>query len=229
MWFPSWLRSLRSSLEAQRRTNRRRKKSHRRNQWPQFRLEILEDRTLLSPYLVTTTVDSGPGSLRDAITQVNADTSHTLYPSPSNSNVDEIDFNITAASDTGGGYNAGTGVATIAPQAYLAQINTAVFINGYTQPGASPNTLSVGDNAVLRVQLALNALPSGTQGLKLHANGSTIRGLVFNGVGSGVEAMSLNASDYVTPNNYRVEGNFIGTDVSGTSLKQARFLGPPTP
>jgi hypothetical protein len=182
------------------------------------RLEALEDRTLLSPYLVTTTADSGPGSLRDAITQINADTSHTLYPSPGNPSVDEIDFAVTAASDTGGGFNAGTGVATIAPQTYLPQITTAVFINGYTEPGASPNTLSVGDNAVLKVQLALNALPSGTQGLKLHANGSTIRGLVINGANSGVGAMSLNASDYVTPNNYHVEGNFIGTDVSGTSV-----------
>src|SRR5215471_2335152 len=73
-----------------------------------LRLEALEDRSLPSAYLVTTTADSGPGSLRDAITQVNADTNHTLYTSPSNSSVDEIDFNITAASDTGGGFNTGT-------------------------------------------------------------------------------------------------------------------------
>jgi parallel beta-helix repeat protein len=34
--------------------------------------ELLENRTLLSTYQVTTTADSGPGSLRDAITQANA-------------------------------------------------------------------------------------------------------------------------------------------------------------
>src|SRR5262245_21697634 len=67
------------------------------------RLEVLEDRTLPSAYVVTTTADFGPGSLRDAITQINADTSHTLYASAGNPSVDEIDFNITAASDTGGG------------------------------------------------------------------------------------------------------------------------------
>src|SRR5262245_48116636 len=63
------------------------------------RLEALEDRTLPSAYVVATTADSGPGSLRDAIHQVNADASHTLYASPNNPSVDEIDFNITAASD----------------------------------------------------------------------------------------------------------------------------------
>jgi hypothetical protein len=71
-------------------------------------LEVLEDRALLSAYVVTTTADCGPGSLRDAINQVNADTSHALYASPSNPAVDEIDFNITAGSDTGGGFNATT-------------------------------------------------------------------------------------------------------------------------
>ena len=62
-------------------------------------VEALEDRTLPSAYVMTTTADSGAGSFRDAITQVNADTSHALYASPSNPSVDEIDFNITVASD----------------------------------------------------------------------------------------------------------------------------------
>jgi hypothetical protein len=48
-----------------------------------LQLETLEHR-LLPSITVTNTNDSGPGSLRDAITQINADTSHTLYPSPSN-------------------------------------------------------------------------------------------------------------------------------------------------
>ena len=87
------------------------------------------------PLPVTTTADSGPGSLRDAITQVDADTSHTLYASPINPNIDEIDFAITALSDTGGGYNALKGVATIAPQSGLPVITSAVMIDGWSQPG----------------------------------------------------------------------------------------------
>jgi hypothetical protein len=106
-----WLQRLQSVITGKR-TNRSRRKMRPRA-WPH--VQALEDRMLLSAYLVTTTADTGPGSLRDAITQVNADTSHILYPSPSNSSVDEIDFNITAASDTGGGFNSATGVATITP------------------------------------------------------------------------------------------------------------------
>ncbi|HKI34829.1 MAG TPA: hypothetical protein VKA46_23430, partial [Gemmataceae bacterium] len=130
-------------------------------------VEVLEDRTLLSPYLVTTTADSGAGSLRDAITQVNADISHALYASPSNPSVDEIDFTITAASDTGGGYNSATGVATITPLSALPVITNAVLIDGYTQAGAKPNDLSgpgplgqapgapstYGDDALLKIEL----------------------------------------------------------------------------
>src|SRR6266436_4992227 len=94
-----WLQQLHSTITRQRNRRPRRKLRPR----VQPRLLLLEDRTLPSAYIVSTTADSGPGSLRDAIAQVNADTSHALYASPSNSSVDEIDFNITAASDTGGG------------------------------------------------------------------------------------------------------------------------------
>jgi hypothetical protein len=96
---------------------------------------VLEDRALPSAYVVTTTADGGPGSLRDAINQINADTSHALYASPSNPSEDEIDFAVTAASDTGGGFHAGTGVATITPQSGLPDVTNAVTIDGWSQPG----------------------------------------------------------------------------------------------
>src|SRR5262249_54943515 len=82
------------------------------------RVELLEDRALPSAYFVTNTAATGSGSLRDATHQINTDTSHTLYASPSDPSVDEIDFGITAASDAaagGTGYNSATGVATIKP------------------------------------------------------------------------------------------------------------------
>jgi hypothetical protein len=110
------------------------------------RLEALEERTLLSAYLVTTTADGGAGSLRDAVTQVNADTSYALYASPSNPNVDEIDFNITAASDTGGGYNPATGRATITLGGGELLLTNGVIING---PGTS--LLAISGNAKSRV------------------------------------------------------------------------------
>ena len=58
--------------------DRRRAPSTARHLRPLFRLrprlEAMEDRTLLSTFLVTNTADSGPGSLRQAILDSNADT-----------------------------------------------------------------------------------------------------------------------------------------------------------
>ena len=47
----------------------------------------------------------------------------------------------------------GQGVHTIAPTSALPGIATPVVINGYTQPGSSPNTLTLGDNAKLMIEL----------------------------------------------------------------------------
>jgi hypothetical protein len=221
MSFTSWLRALRARFV---RLDGRFRGSPGRSRRPRtsLTLEALEERMVLSAYLVTTTADSGPGSLRDGITQVNADTSHALYAS-SNPSVDEIDFAITATSDTAGGgtgYDSTTGVATIAPQSALPALTNAVLVNGYTQPGASPNTLlgvqipspgsppttqPQGDNAVLKIQLNLSAVV-GDVGLRVAAGDSTIRGLVLNGVTDDEPAI------YVTGTGDHIEGDFIGTD-----------------
>jgi hypothetical protein len=176
-------------------------------------VEVLEDRILLSAYVVTTTADTGPGSLRNAITQVNADTNHVLYPSPGNPSVDEIDFDITAASDTGGGFNAATGVATITPQSGLPYVTNSVLLDGYTQPGATVNTLSQGDNAVLKIQLDLSGALALNHGLHVAASNSTVRGLVVNDLkANGTVAI------YIAGTADKVVGNFLGTDVTGTSV-----------
>jgi hypothetical protein len=220
MSFSSWLRNWKGSIERRSALHQihRRKRATRR--WAIPRLERLEDRTLLSAYLVTTTADSGPGSLRDAITQINADTNHTLYASPSNPNVDEIDFNITAASDTGGGFNAVTGVATIQPLSALPSITNAVIINGYTQPGASENTLSNSDNAVLEIELDGNLIAPGSwlAGLTITANNSTVEGLDIHGFRSSSEGTGPSMGIWIQGGSYdHIQGNFIGTDINGTS------------
>ena len=65
----------------------------------------------------------------------------------------------------------GTGVQTVAVGSQglgtLPTITDPVSINGYTQPGASPNTLAKGDNAVLKVELNGAALPLGESGLRI--------------------------------------------------------------
>src|SRR6187401_1100687 len=83
-------------------------------------------------FTVINTDDTGVGSLRQAILDANA-----------LAGADTINFNIP-----GGG-----GVRTITPQSTLPTITSPVTIDGYTQPGAAANTLAVGDNAVLLIEL----------------------------------------------------------------------------
>src|SRR5690242_710445 len=94
--------------------------------------ERLEPRLLLATFTVTTAADLAPPvgtvSLRQAIIAANAATGPDI-----------INFNIP-----------GGGVQTIAPfGATLPDITDPVFINGYSQPGASVNTNPFGqtDNA----------------------------------------------------------------------------------
>ena len=86
-------------------------------------------------YTVKNTNDSGPDSLRQALLDANS------HPNSAGS-IDQIVFNIP-----------GAGVQTITPATALPQITEAVLIDGYTQPGASANTLAVGGNAVLLIEL----------------------------------------------------------------------------
>jgi hypothetical protein len=216
-----WSRIFRRANSARCRKRPSRKKALRRR--ASLQLEFLEDRSLLSAYLVTTTADSGPGSLRDAITQINADTNHTLYASPSNPTVDEIDFAVTAASDAAGGgtgFSTLTGVATITPQSGLPGITNAVFIDGYSQPGSSGNTnpFGQGDNAVLKVELNGSAA-GGANGLGISSPNSTVRGLVINrfaSAGIGVGGAS-SGNDWIY-------GNFIGVDPTGL-VNEANEIG----
>lgn len=114
----------------------------------------------------------------------------------------------------------GTGVKTINVGATgngaLPAITQTVTINGYTQPGAKANTKAVGDNA--RIMIELNGSAAGAaSGLEIDgASNSVIRGLAINRFsGSGV-VIASNSQEGTSALNNRIEGNFIGTDPSGT-------------
>ena len=108
--------------------------------------------SVANTYTVTTTGDSGAGSLRQAILDANA-----------NPGTDTIAFNIT-----------GSGVHTITPASALPAITDAVTIDGYTQAGSSANTNPVGQglNAILTIELVGS--------LSVSASNTTIRGLVVH-------------------------------------------------
>ncbi len=152
------------------------------------RLEVMEDRTLLSTFLVNTTADDGPGSLRQAILDSNVE----------NSGTNTIDFVIP-----------GQGAQTITPASPLPTITTAVLIDGYSQPGASPNSDAEDDNALIQVVLSGYPAVYFGDGLAIDAPGVSVRGLAIYGFGSNIHLLDPNGEDTIA-------GNFIGLDASGT-------------
>ncbi|MDQ2808470.1 MAG: S-layer homology domain-containing protein [Chloroflexota bacterium] len=122
---------------------------------------------------------------------------------------------------------AGIGVHTIQPATVLPVISDTVTINGYTQPGSSANTLAVGDNAVLLIELNGNNLESG-DGLVLAPDssaGSTpsnsiIQGLIINRFGG--DGVRVNSTTATGATNITIAGNFLGLgDDGATTLGNA--------
>ncbi|MCP5096844.1 MAG: hypothetical protein GY943_14940, partial [Chloroflexi bacterium] len=119
--------------------------------------------------------------------------------------------NVAAGKDTIAFNIAGAGAHTIQPNSALPTITDPVIIDGYTQPGAAPNTNPTDQpvNALLMIELDGTNMSTGhNDGLRISAGDSTVRGLVINRfTGDGVQLQSNNGSI--------VEGNFIGVDVTG--------------
>ncbi len=204
--------------------------------------------TQAATFTVTTTNDSGAGSLRQAILSANA-----------TAGTNRIVFNLS-----------GAGVQRIAPLSALPAITRPLVLDGYSQPGSSSNTLAAADNAVLRVGLS-GASATGSA-LQINGSNSVVRGLVIGAwAGAGVDVkgsggnviegnfigtdstgmqprpngcvgvglnspnnllggaspatrniISANGCDNIylggsTGTNNQVQGNFIGTDATGTN------------
>jgi parallel beta-helix repeat protein len=235
------------SGQAPSRSARRRRPAFRRPSCRPL-LEALEDRTLLSAVVVNTTLDNGDPSynpatmvsLRDAITLVNADTTESQYVGTHGQ--DEIDFQIpwndpghVWYQDDGVGGQltmanvTWTGTANLhADQDYRLSWWRIRLTQGLgTSEAAHPNVsdgLSWGGNLVLRIELdgsqITQNVPDGEvgaglrPGLILAGGSSTVRGLDINGFigGTGV------GIEMTGPGGNTVQGNFIGTDISGTRL-----------
>jgi parallel beta-helix repeat protein len=141
-------------------------------------------------FTVTNINDSGTGSLRQAILDANSMGGGT------------ITLNIP-----------GTSVHTISPLTVLPTITQTVTIDGYTQPGSSPNTNAptMGLNTVVNIELSGAMAPPGTNfsGLTLNADNCTVRGLCIN-------SFQHDGIDVCTNGNV-IGGNFIGTNPAGTA------------
>ncbi len=135
-------------------------------------------------------------TLRAAIEESNATAGH-----------DVIAFNIP-----------GDEVHTIQPATALPDILDQTTINGFSQPGASPNTQPVGKplDSVLRIQLDGTNFPNDpiVNGFHIPAAGagSTISGMVINNFApwSGID---------VQANAVTVVGNYLGTNPAGATAR----------
>jgi CSLREA domain-containing protein len=151
-------------------------------------------------FTVTKTADTNDGtcdadcSLREAINAANV-----------NTGTDTIAFNIP-----------GAGPHTIQPTSPLPEITDPVIIDGYTQPGASPNTNGpgLGSNAVLQIELDGSITAGPENGLHITAGNSVVRGLVVNRCGGSTGTAGIMLE---TNGGNVIEGNFIGTDITGTT------------
>ncbi len=143
-------------------------------------------------FTVTTTADSGPGSLRQALTDA-------YTPAPSHT----INFNIPTSD---AGYNSTTGVWTITPLSTLPYIiNSNVIIDGNTQTTNQGNTNPNGPEIML--------FGNGTidYGLFIfNASNCIISGLIISKFIYGVEIAGNLAR------NNQVRGNYIGTNYNAS-------------
>ena len=137
-----------------------------------------------SDFEVINTFDSGYGTLRQAILDAN-----------DNPGSDRIVFNIP-----------GSGVRRIQLQSGLPATTDPVEIDGYSQPGATPNTLSNSYSGVLLIQV--DGGSAAAAGFSLNGGQSAVRGLILNRLFVGIRLGS--SSNVVT-------GNLIGPDATGTN------------
>jgi uncharacterized repeat protein (TIGR01451 family) len=174
------------SLRSRKREIRRRR---RRPAW-----ELMEQRQLLSTFVVTNTNDdSNPNSLRWAILQANGA-----------SGTSTISFNIP-----------GSGVQSIKVSSPLPTLVNPVKIDGTSEPNYAGSPL---------IELDGSALASGSNGLVLTGGGSTVSGLAIVGfAGSGLVLESAGGnvvtSSYlgVLPSGTKAEANGVGISIIGSA------------
>ncbi len=137
---------------------------------------------------VTNTNPTGSGSLFQALTI--ADTSNSA-------GADTILFDIP-----------GTGPFEISLTQSLPAITHATIVNGYSQAGAHQNSSTVGDNAVIEIQIDASDLPNGSNGLVLASSGILIEGLSLTRFNDAILVQG--------PGSDAIVGNFVGANPSGT-------------
>lgn len=150
-------------------------------------------------YFVTTTSDSGPGSLREAITQANT----------SSVGIDNIIFAIDLSDPN---YNATTGVFTISLLADLPMIMSAnITIDGNSQQSTSGDTNPNGPEIEIVSGADLEYC------FRIVAPNNNFRNLVISGFEFGTQIYGSMA------NNINIEENYLGTTYNGLMISPNEY------
>jgi uncharacterized repeat protein (TIGR01451 family) len=157
---------------------------------------------LLSTYVVNSAIDqpavdptagaetaSGVITFRSAIQAANAHPNDASGP-------DRIEFDIP-----------GSGVHIIPIFPELPAITDPIIIDGYSQPGAKANTLAVGSDAVLLINIDASRLAP-ANGLSIKAGNSTVRGLVMTHFFGDAISLTDKGGNVIA-------GNYLGIPASG--------------
>lgn len=167
--------------------------------------------------------DDGTCTLREAIVAANANTASGASAGECAAGdappaVDTIAFAIPVDDS---GCSATTHVCTIVPATTLPVVTNPVTIDGYTQPGTQANTLAMGDDASLLVEVdgsnvsTVLAFAGAAGGAGNDASGSTVRGLVIDHVAS----VAIGCAGFGNcANEVTIAGDFLGIDPGGSTM-----------
>jgi hypothetical protein len=112
---------------------------------------------------------------------------------------------------------AGTGPHRIEPQSPLPLIDdpAGLDIDGYTQPGARPNSLEHGTNAQIMIEVRGRG-PAAIDGLDIRTANNSVRGLALFDFRRHVRLFGADASTN------DISGNFLGTNAAATFAQPSR-------
>jgi hypothetical protein len=149
---------------------------------------LLQGSADAATFTVTNNASSGAGSLAAAIQAANATTA-----------ADSIVFSIP-----------GETVHSISGA--LPAITHPLTIDGYTQPGSSVNPGGTSSTAVILIEIDGSERPAGSPVLRISSDKVVVRGLAIGGIPKAGFGILVDAGSVIVT----IEGNFIGTDASGT-------------
>jgi parallel beta-helix repeat protein len=156
----------------------------------------------LAAYVVNSTSDSGDRAVGDGVCLAwsgGCTLRAALQEARIDGDASTISFDI-----------AGAGPHTIQLGFELPRIDDVfpTTINGYTQPGSSPNTAEYGSNAQINIEIRGTGL-QGVDAFAIYSDGNVLRGVSIYNTKFAVK-LRESADDN------RIHGNFIGTNAAGT-------------